>query len=505
LPDGERGVSAPIDEVVVAGGGITGWSAAAALRRRLPRLAVTVIASPAPPAALADRIGSTLPSILEFHRDIGLGDADAVLRAGSGLRLGTRFEGWTRGGDYVHAYGEYGRAVGAASFHHHWVRAARAGKAAAFDSHSAAAAIGRAGRFAPPETEPDSPLSAIAYGLHINPPRYREMMRAYALHLGATERRGEIAGVTLRGGDGFIENVHIAGGGEVAGRLFIDCTGPDAAIRAALDTRFEDWSRWLPADRILFAEAPPPADPAPLDQAIATTAGWRWEAASPVRRALGFVYGSAHRSEGEAEADFKAAFGIEPERPAVALRAGRRSRPWLRNCVAIGDAAVAVEPLEWTNLHLAHSAIDRIVSMMPDRDFAEVELDDYNRQSAAEADRVRDFLVLHYAVADRPDSAFWRDAAAAEPPASLAHSLALFRERGRLPFYEEETFSRDSWLAVLLGQGVIPRRTDPLIDLVPPAHSDSAMARIRESLAAIVPTLPNQVDYLRAMAKQGRR
>src|SRR5207253_5245758 len=89
----------------------------------------------------------------------------------------------------------------------------------------------------------------------------------------------------------------------------------------------------------------------------------------------------------------------------VVIRQGRWSQPWVRNCVAIGDAAVGVEPLEWTNLHLAHGAIDRIVAMMPDRDFSPVELWDYNRQAGAEADRVRDFLVVHYAVASPQDFA----------------------------------------------------------------------------------------------------
>jgi tryptophan halogenase len=165
---------------------------------------------------------------------------------------------------------------------------------------------------------------------------------------------------------------------------------------------------------------------------------------------------------------------------------------------------VAMEPLEWGNLHLAHSGIDRIVSMMPDRDCGAVELWDYNRQSNAEADRMRDFLVLHYVTARRSEP-LWRGAAAAEPPQSLAHTLSLFRERGRLPIYEEETFSRDSWLAVLLGQGVIPERTDPLIDTVPPAQADQAMARMREAIATIVPTLPTQAAYLLNLSRQFAR
>ena len=275
-------------------------------------------------------------------------------------------------------------------------------------------------------------------------------------------------------------------------------------MRAALDPAFESWSRWLPCDRILLAEAPAPLEPTALDDVVALPGGWRWQAASPVRTSHGLVYASAQLADDEAENLLRDAAGAAPAAPPATIRAGRRPEPWRRNCVAIGDAAVAMEPLEWGNLHLAHSAIDRIVAMMPDRDFGAVELWDYNRQAGAEADRMRDFLVLHYAASSRPEPP-WREAAAVEPPASLAHTLALFRERGRLPIYEEETFSRDSWLAVLLGQGVIPERTDPLIEGVPADQADRTMARMRESIAAIVPSLPTHAAFLRNFSRQFAR
>jgi tryptophan halogenase len=498
MADGDR----RIHDVVVAGGGVTGWSAAAALKRRLPRLNVTIVPVPPPPDALADRIASTLPSILEFHRDIGLTDADAIVRAGSSFRLGTCFEGWSEGlPPYVHAYGEYGRPFGTASFHLHWIRAAQRKAAAAFDGHSPAAAIARAGRFVQPQGEAGSPLAGFEYGLQLNLPRYREMMQAYARHLGVVERGAGIAEVRLDGETGFIEKLRLDDGSELSGHLFVDCTGPAALLRGALDQAFDPWDRWLPCDRLLLAESPPPPEPSALDTVTAHPAGWGWQAGSPIRTSHGLVYASAFL-DGEAAA--AALPGASPAGPPVTIRAGRRPEPWLRNCVALGDAAVAMEPLEWGNLHLAHSAIDRIVSMMPDRDFGAVELWDYNRQCASESDRMRDFLVLHYVASDRPDP-FWQAAAAAEPPASLAHTLALFRERGRLPIYEEETFSRDSWLAVLLGQGVIPERTDPLIDSLSPSQADQAMAQMRETIAAIVPTLPTHAAYLRNLSRQFAR
>ena len=488
-----------ITQVVVAGGGIVGWSAAAALKRRLPGLQVTVLAVPPSPDALAERIASTLPSISGFHGDIGLGEADTVVRAGSGFRLGTRFDGWSgEDSSYVHAYGPYGQPFGTTSFHHHWLRARRDGFDAPFDAFSPAAAIGRAGRFVHPGSEPGSPLAGVEYGLQLNLPRYHQLLRAYGRHLGVVERPAGIAGVRLRSEDGFVEALALDDGSDLEGHLFIDCTGPAGAVRSALGTDWEAWDRWLPCDRIRFAAAAPPGELPVLDRAMAHAAGWRWEAASPAQLSHGLVYASAALAGEEAERM------LPGDGAPVALKAGRLAEPWLRNCVAIGDAAVAVEPLEWTNLHLAHSAIDRISSMMPDRGCAPVELAEYNRQAAAEADRVRDFLVLHYRAAARPEP-FWREAAAAEPPESLAHTLALFTERGRLPFYEEETFSRESWLAVLLGQGIVPRRIDPLTDSVPPPAAEAAMAQMRAGIVALSPRLPTHSAYLATLATRARK
>ena len=486
--------------IIVAGGGIIGWSAAAALKRRIPAIAVTVLPVPPPADALADRIGTTLPSILEFHNDIGISEADVIGRIGCNFRVGTAFEGWTDADDYVHAYDDYGRPLGTTSFHLHWVRASKAGRVAPFDSHSPAAAMGRAGRFVHPQGEPGSPLAGFGYGLRIDPERYRQMMRAYALHVGVTEGPGTIAGVALHGEDGHIEGVGIGDGIDIKADLYVDCTGPAALLRARLDDGFEDWSEHLLADRVLFAQAPPQAEPPSLDRAVALPSGWRWESAGPQSTSHGLVYASAELSDSKAARVLQTSASVEASEAPVMLRQGRRPDPWRRNCVAIGDAAVAIEPLEWTNLHLAHSMIDRLVAKMPDRDFSAVELWDYNRESETEARRARDFVMLHHVASRRPKNEYWRAAAAVDLPDSLAHTLRLFRERGRLPLHEEETFTRNSWAAVLLGQGVIPRRSDPIIDAIPADQADKAMSQLRERISEIVPTLPTQGAYLRRIA-----
>lgn len=475
-----------ISEIVVAGSGLIGFSAAAMLKRKIPGANVTVVGA-APTDALSERLHATLPSVVGFHADLGIEEPQVLMGTGAAFRLGSLFEGWAeKHSAYVHAYGEVGRPMGVAQFHQHWVRMAQRGKASPFDSHSPAAMIGRGGRFVHPQGDATSPLSTYEYGLTIDPARHRELMRAFSRHLGVVERLAGIADVRL-GADGFVEALLLDDGSEVGGHLFVDCTGPAALVRSRLDDRFEDWSQWLPCDRAVFAAGPGSADPPSLDTVTAHGAGWGWQSVSRAASSHGLVYASAHMSEPAVAGE------------TIAFRPGRRSQPWFRNCVAIGDAAVTIDPLEWTNLHLAHSAIDRLITKMPDRDWSPVELWDFNRECAAEAERARDFAVLHYVTADRSEP-FWRAAAAMTPPQSLAHSLTLFRERGRLPLYEEETFARHSWTSVLLGQGVMPRRLDPLIDLVPPEQSVEAMTQIREGIARMVPSLPTQGAYLRQLS-----
>ncbi|UYY60227.1 tryptophan 7-halogenase [Sphingomonas sp. S2-65] len=485
----------PVRSVAVVGGGIVGWSAAVALKRRMPALAVTIVATAPPANALADQMAHSLPSAIGFHDDLGLREEDAVLRAGGSWRLGTLFEGWVfQQPGYVHAYGPHGQPFGTASFHHHWVRAAHAGSAAPFDAHAPAAMLASAGRMVASEPEPGSPFAGIQAALVLDVDRYRAMLAAFARHLGVDSRDGKVAQVRLRGEDGFIESLVLSDGSTTEADLFIDASGPQGIVRGAIDTQWEDWRPWLRCDRLLQAQGPA-ATPSALDQVAALPAGWRWRTATPSRTLHGLCYSSTFLSDADAGQMLAEASGGQPSNPPITFSQGTRPEPWAHNCVAVGDAATVIEPLEWTNLHLAHSAIDRIVAMMPGRACHPLEIADYNRQAGAEVTRVRDFVLCHYATARRPEP-FWQPAT--DLPPSLAHTLTLFAERGRLPFFEEETFARDSWLAVLLGQGLLPRRIDPLIEATPPAQSDAAMAGFRAAIARALPHFPTAAEHYAA-------
>lgn len=482
-----------INSVAVVGGGIVGWSAAVALKRHLPYLSVTLIDAASSEEDPTNHLASTLPSIVGFHADVGLSDADAIVRAGSSIRLGTRFEGWAPGGaPYLHVYGDYGKAVEGAAFHQLWLAAGDIG--GAFEDYSLSAAMGLQNRFA---NAAQRPLSEVQYGLQIDPTSYAGMMQAYAAHLGVQRSPSPFTALRLHSDTGFIAAAVLAGGAEVHADLYVDCSGPRALLRGALDDDVDDWREWLSCDRLMVAEGPAPSDLPLLDSVAALASGWRWQASSPRRTSAGLCYSSQY---GEAAAG---ADGWTAQK-SFHLHQGCRPEPWLRNCVAMGAAALQVEPLDWTNLHLVHAAADRIVNAMPGRSCAPVELQEYNRQFLAEAERIRDFLYLRYATAGRSEP-FWEDLKRKELPASLAHTLSLFQERGRLPFYEEETFSRDSWVALLFAHRIWPRRADPLADRVSPYLAAQTLSRMRQMIATAVPQLPSHEQFLSSLHRQVAR
>jgi tryptophan 7-halogenase len=106
---------------------------------------------------------------------------------------------------------------------------------------------------------------------------------------------------------------------------------------------------------------------------------------------------------------------------------------------------------------MVQSAIERILAFLPARRAGPRAIAEYNRQTAFEMERIRDFIILHYKATERSDSAFWRHCAAMDVPDSLSSQrIALFREAGRIFRDGAELFTEAGWVQVLLGQGQLP-------------------------------------------------
>lgn len=460
-----------IRSIAVAGGGIVGLSAALAFASALPGTRIAVIETTPDPAALADILPTLHPMAARFHAMVGVDEAELVRSGIATHHLGTRFERWPASGQpWIHAFGAYGKPAGAIPFDQLWVRAHRTGQALDYDRYSLGAELARNGKFIHPAKDPDFTGSRFAYGLRVEPERYRAHLRrlasglrVVAADIGEIERRedGGIAAVTLTDGQ------------RLEADLFIDCTGPSARLISFLEDSFEDWGAWMPFDRLILESVPREGVPATSDRITADADGWTIQWPLRERTLVGRV-----------------------GREATAITRGRRLKPWVRNVLAIGDSATALDPLHGYQLALAHNGILLALELLPGRDFASLETDEYNRRAEQVTRRVRDFLALHYLRAGLSP-----ELASTEAPDSLAETLDHYEYRGRLPYHEDEIVSRDSWTAALLPLGVLPRHDDPQSLAMPLQQTVPAMQRLADEIRDIVAGLPSYGDYLAQVSR----
>ena len=491
---------ASIESIVIVGGGTAGWMSAAALAKALGgRIAIRLVES--------DDIGtigvgeSTIPMIRRFNQALGIDEADFVRATKATFKLGIEFCDWGRVGErYMHGFGRFGQDLAALDFYHYWLRMQQAGKECDLGRYSINQMAARAGRFLPADPAmANSPLADLAHAYHIDAGLYARYLRTYAEARGVLRTEGMVLDTVLRADDGHVEAVRLASGELVRGDLFIDCSGMRALlIGQAPNAAWEDWGHWLPCDRAWAVPCASSGALLPYTRATARPAGWQWRIGLQHRTGNGHVYSSAHMSDDEAHAILMANLDGAPLAEARLLRfqAGRRPRPWQGNVLAIGLSAGFLEPLESTSIHMIQSALARLLSLFPDRAFCQADIDEYNRQSGFEAERIRDFLILHYHATERSDTPFWDQCRTMDIPDSLRARIKLWRSRGRIVRQADELFAEVGWLQVLQGQGVRAGGYHALADLLEEHEIAAYLHDIAAVMRQCVAVMPTHGDYL---------
>ena len=487
-PDGARPV-----RVVVAGGGTAGWLAAAALVKQLgPLITVTLIESEA--IGVIGVGEATIPTARTFHAMLGLDERQFMREAKATFKLGIAFENWGALGErYIHSFGQVGRSTWMGGFQHMWLRARQQGFGGPLDDYCFELQAAQRERFATSDT------SRINYAFHLDAVLYAGVLRRLSEAAGAVRIEGRIAAVEQHGETGDITALKLDDGRRVEGDLFIDCTGfGGLLIEKTLQAGYEDWRRWLPTDSAVAVQTQATGPAAPYTRAIAHAAGWRWRIPLQHRVGNGLVYASEHLPHDDAQAELLAAVEGEPVNAPRLIRfvTGRRRKVWVNNCVALGLSSGFVEPLESTSIHLIMIGVTRLIQNFPFNGMNPALVRRYNDLAQTELERVRDFIVLHYHLNRRNDSAFWAERREMEIPDSLAQRIALFEEDGQAYQGEGDLFRADSWLQVMLGQGLTPRGHHRMGAMMDDAQLRQALADLKRNIDAAVDRLPSHQAFL---------
>jgi tryptophan halogenase len=308
-----------------------------------------------------------------------------------------------------------------------------------------------------------------------------------AIGLGVQRIEGRMTHFDLDGESGNIAAIHLANGVTVPGDFFVDCSGfASALLGKALDTPFVDWSRWLLCNSAIAVPSKRTGAPTPFTRSTAHAGGWRWTIPLQHRSGNGMVYNSDLWSDDAARDALLGAIDGEPTAEPRLFRftSGHRKQFWNRNCVGIGFASNFLEPLESTGIQLIVIGVLKLLKYFPERTINPVLRDEYNR-----------LIIAHYCLSRRPEP-LWAACRDMEIPDSLRHKLDVWNASGEIALGDSESYMEPSWLAILLGNGIVPARYNVSADLYPLEQIRTGMELRREEIMRSAQAVPSHQDFL---------
>lgn len=483
----------PVRRILIAGGGTAGWMSAAALSKCLGRLYdIRLVES--------EEIGTigvgeaTIPTLHFFHEVLGVDEREFMAATQATFKLGIQFEHWRNVDEhYIHSFGKTGKPHWMAGFQHFWLEGRARGLASDYGDYCLELRAAKDNRFA------HLPNTGINYAYHLDATLYAAFLRKFAEAQGVQRIEGKIVKVLTDPASGDISGLTLNDGSVLEADFFIDCSGMRSLLLGdTLGVPYESWSHWLPCDSAVATQTSLVGEAVPYTCSIAHPWGWQWRINLQHRVGNGLVYSSRHLGDEEAKKALLANVRGEVLRPPriIKFTPGQREVVWKKNCVAVGLSSGFLEPLESTSIHLIQRSLTRLIQMFPVNGVCQSDIDEYNEQTNWSIERIRDFIILHYHVTNRDDVQFWRDCREMEVPELLKHRIQLFKDTARVCLNPDELFADNSWIQVMMGQGITPSGHHPAPRMMDNRDLSEFLGEIRKEAARSLMKLPKHQEYV---------
>ncbi|MCE9678022.1 tryptophan 7-halogenase [Shewanella sp. AS1] len=458
--------SKAVTEIIVVGGGSAGWITACHLAKKWVSntgpYRVTLIESPSIPTIGVGE--GTVPMMRETLKYFGIREDEFIRTCDVTFKQSVKFIDWNRpdSGDYYHHLFDYPAFKGMLPA---WLSQPSASRTAFSSLVSVQGQLADAG-FGPRTMTNPQFMGQMHYAYHLDAGKFTQMLADVATNkLGVTHKLAEVTEVKTDASGKIVGLV--TDQGELNADLYVDCSGFAARlIGQACQVPFVDKSDILFVDNAMVAQVPYPQSDTPIPcftKSTAKEAGWIWDIGLTQRRGVGYVYSSRYSSDEQAEQVLRdylshdlasSADGVKFRK--VPMKVGYRDHSWHQNCVAIGLASGFVEPLEATGLLIFDVTARMLAESLPaNQAVMPLVAERYNQRVQHAWNKVIDFIKLHYVLAKRDDTAFWRDNRdEASIPASLQQSLALWQYHPPSAYdfaSTLEVFNLENYLYVLYG------------------------------------------------------
>jgi tryptophan halogenase len=437
-----------IKSVVIVGGGASGWLSATFLQRflnsdpeRVPPVRIRVIEAPDIPIIGVGE--ATVPPLKGTIEYVAIPELALLKETHGTFKQAIRYEGWGNPedpDDYFYHPFDYGVQQVYEWLGHTWLERHHDAKPYEFGRELSIQCRLCDHARAPWEPTRRGELPDTRYAYHFDAVLFAGLLRRTATERGVEHVLGKVSDVAFAE-SGDIAAAVLEDGRRVEGDLFIDCSGfHGLLLTKALQEEFVSFAPDLMCDRAFAVQVKEnPAQPiAPYTKARAMKAGWAWTIELQHRHGTGYVFSSHHLSDQQAMDELLQLVGedrvLHSFTPRVIrMRTGHHRRAWVRNCIGIGLAAGFIEPLESTGIYLSEFGVRALTECWPTAANREVMAAEYNRRFAGLYDELLEFIVFHYRLARRRDTAFWHDAAEnGRISERLKRNLELWKSRAPL-------------------------------------------------------------------------
>jgi tryptophan halogenase len=482
---------------LIVGGGTAGWMAAAYLSKTTNCEITLVESAEVPTVGVGE---ATIPSLIDFLQHLQIDELEFMRRCQATYKLGIKFDNWVHPEhQYWHPFGLCGGVIDHIDLFHFWVKARRFGMdVGRYSDYSLQALLAACYKV----HRPIGGEAVVAnYAFHLDANAFAHFLKEFALTRGVRHVIDSIESIE-RNAEGSIARLKSAAGHDFEADLYIDCTGfRGLLIEETLNDPFLGWEDMLLCDRAVVFSQPPDEQAPSFTRSTAVDSGWIWRIPLQNRIGNGYVFSRRHIDDERAVDQLVNYAGQEDRGDAqvrfLDMRVGRRTAFWKHNCVAIGLASGFIEPLESTGIFLVQRALEELIecfpAALPSPTLARV----YNDRMSAVYDETRDFVLLHYILSQRDDTAFWRDSRHVELPDSLRERIQLYEdaalvlENDRNPVFRETNF-----YFIYAGADRMPAAPSGRAEFSNFSSILQLMNRIRMSNEKIATALPSHKEWL---------
>ncbi|MEQ9481954.1 tryptophan halogenase family protein [Coleofasciculus sp. F4-SAH-05] len=524
-----------IQNIVIVGGGTSGWLSAAYLSKALNKsggnpCTITLIESS---DICTVGVGeATLPTLIYTLSDfLGIPEPDWMIECNATFKLGIKFVNWSGQPDqnvFWHPFG--GEDIfwdplrqGSLTkelripISHYWLKRKLQGNPEPFD-YSCFESVHLCAAKKSPKTDGNPKLRSIEYAYHLDAGLLANYLKRKAKSESVKHIVDNVLDVSLNE-KGFISHLTTENNGNIYGDLFIDCSGfKGLLINQALQEPFISYSDSLFCDNAIAIPMAYDAEDEydtrngginPYTTATALSSGWAWNTPLVGRSGNGYVYSSAFISKADAEAEFRQHLGeksLHLEAKHIKMRVGRTRNAWVKNCISIGLSSGFIEPLESTGIYLIEAGLENLLHNFPDRLFQPNCIENYNRIMREQYEEIRDFIVMHYCLTKREDTPFWQ-ANKYHPaiPESLKEKLKLWQ----LTWPDNPTiicrqkiaklFPDYSYTCILAGMGHFPKHSLPILDYYDDNEVEQNFLALKNYADALKNALPAHHEYIKQL------